>query len=72
MMETDGCDVQKCRTIRFILSAIAVEIKLLYLSADPEQTEMQNLNRCDAQSRMVDSQYKKSLTIWELGKNKFI
>jgi hypothetical protein len=37
----------------------------------PEQAQMQALNLCSGQNKIVDLKYRKKLTIWELGKNKF-
>jgi hypothetical protein len=55
----------------FILSITGGDTKMLCLFACPIQMEMQDLNLCGSQSKIIVSQYRKRFTIWELGKNKF-
>jgi hypothetical protein len=55
----------------FILSATGFGEKALRLFACPVQTDMQELNLCSGQNKIVDLKYRKKFTIWELGKNKF-
>jgi hypothetical protein len=52
----------------FILIATGFYIKQLSF---PVQMEMQYLNHYCSQSKIPASQYRKKLTIWELGKNRF-
>jgi hypothetical protein len=56
----------------FILVATGLFIKPLCLPVLPVQPEMQTQNFCCRQNEIAHSQYKKNLTVWELGKNKFI
>jgi hypothetical protein len=55
----------------FILNAMEVDTKVLCLSACPAQIKMLKLKHCDNQCKIAGLPYKKRLTVWELGKNKF-
>jgi hypothetical protein len=57
--------------IRFILSVVEIDIRMLCLSASPLHEKTQHQNFCYGRGKIVASQYRKRYTIWELGKNKF-
>ncbi|MDR1116136.1 MAG: hypothetical protein LBL33_08345 [Tannerella sp.] len=57
--------------IRFILSAVGIDVRMLCLSASPLHEKTLRQNFCYGRGKMVASQYRKRYTIWELGKNKF-
>ncbi|MDR1225947.1 MAG: hypothetical protein LBK47_03500 [Prevotellaceae bacterium] len=57
--------------IRFILSAVEADVRLLYLPASLLQEKISRQNLCGKQRTITAPQYRKRFTIWELGKNKF-
>jgi hypothetical protein len=59
------------KLIRFILNAMRINIRVLCFSVSPVQTDMPEQNLCGIQRKITASQYRKNLSIWELGKNKF-
>jgi hypothetical protein len=52
----------------FILDAIGF---YLYMPVSSLQAKVQELNRYCRPNKIPGSQYRKKLSIWELGKNKF-